>query len=82
MALDQFRLEIKQVDMTRRAAHEQLNHPLGLRRVVQADWLACRLRGRKGTVATEHPGQRDATQPAARAPEKITSAMCLAKRLV
>ena len=82
MALDQFRLEIKQVDMTRRTAHEKLNYSLGFGRVVQADWLTRCLRGSKGTVAPEHPGQRDAAQPAAGAPEKITSAMRLAKRLV
>ena len=68
--------------MTRRPAHEQLNHPLGLGCVVQADRLACRIRGCKGTVAPKHSGQRDTTESAAGAPKEFTSAMRLAKRLV
>ena len=62
---------------TRRAAHEQLNHPLGLGLVMQAN----RVRGTEHAIATQHPGKSNAAQATARSPEKIASALRLAMSL-
>ena len=75
--LNEFRLVVKQIQMTRRAAHEQLNHPLGLGLVMQAN----RVRGTEHAIATKHPGEGNAAQATARSPEKIASALRLAMSL-
>jgi hypothetical protein len=75
--LNEFRLVVKQIQMTRRAAHEQLNHPLGLGRVMQAN----RVRGTEHAIATQHPSEGNAAQATAGSPEEIATALHLALRL-
>jgi len=65
------RLEIKRIQMTRRSAHEQLNHPLRPRRMMQ--------RATEHTIglqrlSPQHRRQRQPAQAAARLPKKITPA--------
>ena len=62
MQLLQFRLVIEQIDMRRRAIHEQINHPLRLRRKMRRDRL-------RKTIATQQRRQRR-TADAARGPSK------------
>ena len=58
--------------MTRRTRHEKLDDPLGLGRMMQATRELTR-RGQR-TISPEERSQGEATQTAARLPEKIAPA--------
>ncbi len=75
MPLIQLGFVIERVTLAGRARHEQLNHPLGLRRVVQL-LPALNVRDAKKfvrrTIAQQHRRQRDRRQ-AARLKQKIAA---------
>ena len=72
VALNQLGLVIIEVEMTRRTRHEKLDDPLGLGRMMQATRELTR-RGQR-TISPEERSQGEATQTAARLPEKIAPA--------
>ena len=72
VALNQLRFVIIEVEMTRRTRHEKLDDPLGLGRMMQATRELTR-RGQR-TISPEERSQGEATQTAARLPEKVTLA--------
>jgi hypothetical protein len=70
MPLDQFGLEIKQIEMARRARHEQLHDPFGTGRVMQD---LDRTLGRKQIVRIQQAGEGDSTQTARALKEHFTA---------
>jgi hypothetical protein len=71
VSLDEFWLEIKQVEVAGRACHEQLDDPFGARCV-----SPCRMHlvaRNQFAPLEEHRGKRNSAQAAAQAPEKIAS---------
>src|SRR5215831_5911602 len=70
MPFDQFRFEIKQVDMAGSPGHEQLDDALGLRREVRKPVYYFAL---AACFANQKTGEGNAAKPAAGAPKEITT---------
>ena len=65
------RLVVEEVDVAGRTGHEQLDHSLGTRPVVQSTGQDAAFCGGGGRLAIEQVGQRDAAQATSGLPEKV-----------
>jgi len=73
VALDEFRLEVEEIDVAGAAGHEELDNAFGPGGVVKTAIRARLPRIGEKTFAAEERGERDAAEPAARVEQELTT---------